>query len=88
MVAPSTSKRVTREMDAVVDAASPPAGAFRRAVARRVFERVEQDEAAPMFAPTEVDTVFGSLPTAGKAKTVAEMNESVASEARRRARDT
>lgn len=43
-------------------------------------------KAAPLFAPTEVGAVFGSLRFAGKAKTVAEMNEAVAAEARRRAR--
>ena len=43
--------------------------------------------AAPLFAPTAVGAVFGSLPFAGKAKTVEEMAEAVAAEAQRRARD-
>lgn len=42
---------------------------------------------APLFAPTEIDSVFASLPFAGKAKTVAEMDAAVREEARRRARD-
>jgi AbrB family looped-hinge helix DNA binding protein len=42
--------------------------------------------AAPLFAPTEIDAVFGSLRFAGKAKTVEEMDAAVAAEARRRAR--
>lgn len=44
-------------------------------------------KAAPLFAPTEIGAVFGSLPFPGKAKTVAQMKEAVAAEARRRARD-
>ncbi|HEX8365129.1 MAG TPA: AbrB/MazE/SpoVT family DNA-binding domain-containing protein [Allosphingosinicella sp.] len=44
-------------------------------------------KAAPLFVPTEIKAVFGSLPVAGKALTVDEMNEAVAAEARRRARD-
>jgi AbrB family looped-hinge helix DNA binding protein len=43
--------------------------------------------AAPLFAPTEIGTVFGSLPFAGKAKTVEEMKDAVSAEAKRRARD-
>jgi AbrB family looped-hinge helix DNA binding protein len=43
--------------------------------------------AAPLFAPTELASVFGSLPFAGKAKTVEEMARAVAAEAKRRARD-
>lgn len=42
---------------------------------------------APLFAATEVGAVFGSLPFAGKAKTIEEMDAAVAAEARRRARD-
>jgi AbrB family looped-hinge helix DNA binding protein len=42
---------------------------------------------APLFAPTEISAVFGSLPFAGKALTAEEMTEAVAAEARRRARD-
>jgi AbrB family looped-hinge helix DNA binding protein len=44
-------------------------------------------KAAPLFAPTEIGAVFGTLPFAGKPKTVEEMKEAVAAEARRRARD-
>ena len=43
--------------------------------------------AAPLFAATDVDAVFGSLAFAGKAKTIEEMDAAVAAEARRRARD-
>ena len=42
---------------------------------------------APLFAATEIDSVFGSLAFAGKAKTIEEMDAAVAAEARRRARD-
>lgn len=44
-------------------------------------------KAAPLFAATKVGAVFGSLAFAGKAKTIEEMDEAVAAEARRRARD-
>jgi AbrB family looped-hinge helix DNA binding protein len=43
-------------------------------------------KAAPLFAPTEVDAVCGSLSFRGKPKTIAEMDSAVAAEARRRAR--
>jgi AbrB family looped-hinge helix DNA binding protein len=43
--------------------------------------------AAPLFAPTEIDAVCGSLKFEGKAKTIEEMDEAIAAEARRRARD-
>jgi len=43
--------------------------------------------AAPLFSPTEIDAVFGSLPYAGSAKTIDEMDAAIAKEARRRARD-
>ena len=43
--------------------------------------------AAPLFAPTDVDAVFGLLAHTGKAKTIDEMNAAVADEARRRARN-
>ncbi|HYJ31443.1 MAG TPA: AbrB/MazE/SpoVT family DNA-binding domain-containing protein [Allosphingosinicella sp.] len=43
--------------------------------------------AAPLFAPAEIASVFRSLPFAGKAKSVEEMDSAVAAEARRRARD-
>ena len=41
---------------------------------------------APLFAATEIGAVFGSLPYAGPAKTIEEMDAAVAAEARRRAR--
>ncbi|MEA3041771.1 MAG: hypothetical protein QOC65_1260 [Sphingomonadales bacterium] len=44
-------------------------------------------KAAPLFAPTEIGAVYGSLSVAGEALTVEEMKEAVAAEARRRARD-
>lgn len=44
-------------------------------------------KAAPLFAPADVEGVFGSLPWRGKAKSIAEMDAAVAAEARRRARD-
>jgi len=43
-------------------------------------------KAAPLFAPTEIDAVCGSLRFAGEAKTIGEMDAAVAAEARRRAR--
>ncbi|WP_114954808.1 AbrB/MazE/SpoVT family DNA-binding domain-containing protein [Sphingosinicella terrae] len=42
---------------------------------------------APLFAPTQIDDVFGCLAYSGKAKTIEEMDAAVADEARRRARD-
>lgn len=42
---------------------------------------------APLFAATDVASVFGSLPFAGPARTIEEMDAAVAAEARRRARD-
>lgn len=56
---------------------------------RLTVENIEEGvllKAAPLFAPTEIDAVFGSLRFAGKAKTVEEMDSAVAAEARRRAR--
>jgi AbrB family looped-hinge helix DNA binding protein len=44
-------------------------------------------KAAPLFAATDVKSVFGSLPFTGKTKTIEEMDAAVAAEARRRARD-
>ncbi len=44
-------------------------------------------KAAPLFAPTDVADVFGSLPFDGPAKRVEEMDAAVLAEARRRARD-
>lgn len=41
----------------------------------------------PAFPSTTIDSVFGSLPHAGKARTVEEMDAAIAEEARRRARD-
>ncbi len=44
--------------------------------------------AAPLFAPTKLDEVFGMLPCKGPAKSVADMDAGIASEMRRRhARD-
>lgn len=37
----------------------------------------------PLFAPTEVEAVFGSLPFAGKPKTIEEMEAAVAAESQR-----
>jgi AbrB family looped-hinge helix DNA binding protein len=42
--------------------------------------------AAPLFAPTEIDAVCGSLSFQGKARSVEEMDAAVAAEAQRRAR--
>lgn len=44
-------------------------------------------KAAPLFLPTEVKDVFGSLPTRGKTLSVTEMDAAIAAEGRRRARD-
>ena len=44
-------------------------------------------KAVPLFAPTEIDAVCGSLAFEGKALTIAEMDAAIAAEARRRARD-
>jgi AbrB family looped-hinge helix DNA binding protein len=44
-------------------------------------------KAAPLFAPTEIDAVCGSLGFGGEALTIEEMDAAVAAEARRRARD-
>jgi AbrB family looped-hinge helix DNA binding protein len=43
--------------------------------------------ATPLFAPTEIDAVCGSLAFESKALTIEEMDAAVAAEARRRARD-
>lgn len=43
-------------------------------------------KAAPLFAPTEIGAVFGSLRFAGKPKTIEEMDAAITAEARRRAR--
>ena len=42
---------------------------------------------APLFPPTTIDEVYGSLNYNGPAKTIEEMDEAVMAEARRRARD-
>jgi AbrB family looped-hinge helix DNA binding protein len=42
---------------------------------------------APLFEPAEIEAIFASLPFAGKAKSLAEMDAAIAAEARRRARD-
>lgn len=55
-----------------------------------VVENVEEGvllKAAPLFPVSEIDTVFCSLPFAGAARTIEEMNAAIADEARRRARD-
>jgi AbrB family looped-hinge helix DNA binding protein len=44
-------------------------------------------KAAPLFAPTDIASVAGSLRFAGRAKTIEEMDAAVLAEARRRARD-
>jgi AbrB family looped-hinge helix DNA binding protein len=44
-------------------------------------------KAAPLFAPTEIDAVCGSLAFEGKALTIEAMDAAIAAEARRRARD-
>lgn len=44
-------------------------------------------KAAPLFAATEIDTVFGALGPVGKARSIEEMNAAIAAEARRHARD-
>ncbi len=44
-------------------------------------------KAAPMFAETKVDVVFGSLGFEGTPKSIEEMDAAVAAEAKRRARD-
>lgn len=41
----------------------------------------------PVFAPTDIDAVFGSLRPARPALSVEEMNAVIAKEAKRRARD-
>lgn len=41
-------------------------------------------KAEPIFAPTRMDDVFGSLTHKGPAKTIAEMDAGVMAEARRR----
>jgi AbrB family looped-hinge helix DNA binding protein len=45
-------------------------------------------KAAPLFAPTQPEDVFGSLPSKGQPKTLEEMEGSIVAEAKRRhARD-
>jgi AbrB family looped-hinge helix DNA binding protein len=44
-------------------------------------------KAAPLFATTGIDAVFGSLGPVGKAKSIEEMDAAVTAEARRHARD-
>jgi AbrB family looped-hinge helix DNA binding protein len=43
--------------------------------------------AAPLFAPTDIGGVFGSLRSSGTARTIEEMDAAIAAEAHRRARD-
>jgi len=44
-------------------------------------------KAAPLFAATRIDGVFGSLGPVGAAKSIEEMDAAIVAEARRRARD-
>ena len=44
-------------------------------------------KAAPVFAETKVDAVFGSLAFTGKPKSIEDMHAAIAAEAKRRARD-
>ena len=44
-------------------------------------------KAVRLFPATDIDAVFGSLPFAGRAKSIREMDAAIAEEARRRARD-
>jgi AbrB family looped-hinge helix DNA binding protein len=44
-------------------------------------------KAAPVFAETSVDAMFGSLGFEGKAKSIEDMDAAIAAEAKRRARD-
>lgn len=43
--------------------------------------------AAPHFAPTSIEAVFGTLAYDGPPKSIEEMNAAIAGEAKRRARD-
>jgi AbrB family looped-hinge helix DNA binding protein len=57
---------------------------------RLIVEDIDEGvllKAAPLFVPTEIDAVCGSLRFEGRAKTIEEMDEAIAAEARRRARD-
>ena len=44
-------------------------------------------KASPVFAETSIDAVFASMPHAGPALSIEEMNAAIACEAKRRARD-
>lgn len=44
-------------------------------------------KAAPLFAETSVDAMFGSLAFKGRPKSIEEMNAAIVAEAKRRARD-
>jgi AbrB family looped-hinge helix DNA binding protein len=44
-------------------------------------------KAVPLFVPTEIGAVCGSLRFEGRAKTIEEMDAAIAAEVRRRARD-
>ena len=44
-------------------------------------------KAEPLFAPTEIEQVFGSLRFDGAAKSIEEMDAAVLAEGKRRARD-
>jgi AbrB family looped-hinge helix DNA binding protein len=57
---------------------------------RLVVEETEDGvllKAAPLFAATGIDAVFGLLGPVGKAKSIEEMDAAIAAEARRHARD-
>jgi AbrB family looped-hinge helix DNA binding protein len=57
-------------------------GAGTRLVVEETTEGVLL-RAAPLFAPTTIDEVFGSLKWSGPAKTIEEMDQAVLDEARR-----
>jgi AbrB family looped-hinge helix DNA binding protein len=57
-------------------------GAGTRLVVEETAEGVLL-RAAPLFAPTTIDEVFGSLKWSGPAKTIEEMDQAVLDEARR-----
>lgn len=56
---------------------------------RLIVEDIEEGvllRAAPLFAPTRVDEVFGCLAFGGRAKTIGEMDAAVAAAARARSK--
>jgi hypothetical protein len=44
-------------------------------------------KSAPVFAPTTMDAVFGSLGHEGSARSIEDMNAAIVAEGKRRARD-